>query len=78
MKRIVSLLVILSVFLCSCSFLDDLSEIETTTEYVSPYATDINGELVPKHEDVSESSLDPMLFSFDEKGRAVRCLCFSG
>lgn len=71
MKRIVSLLVILSVFLCSCSFLGDLSEIETTTEYVSPYATDINGELVPKHEDVSESSLDPMLFSFDEKGRAV-------
>ncbi len=71
MKRIISLFAVISVFFCSCSYISDLSEIETTTEYISPYATDINGELVPKHEDVSESSLDPMLFTFDEKGRAV-------
>ncbi len=72
MKRIIILFVSVSIILCGCSIIPGFSEPETTTvEYISPYATDVNGELVPKHEDVSESSLDPMLFSFDEKGRAV-------
>lgn len=72
MKRIFVLFVISAVTLCSCSFsLFNEAETTTTTEYVSPYATDINGQLVPKHEDVSESALDPMLFDFDENGRAI-------
>lgn len=71
MKRIIALLIVACVFLCGCSVIPGFGETETTTEYVSPYAVDINGELVPNHEDVSVSSLDPLLFSFDEKGRAV-------
>lgn len=71
MKKFLVLLLVMITVLSSCSFLPSLQEPETTTaEYVSPYATDINGELVPKHEDVSESALDPLLFEFDKKGRA--------
>lgn len=72
MKRISILIFIFLFLFCGCSLIPGFSGTETTTaEYISPYATDVNGELVPKHEDVSESSLDPMLFSFDDKGRAI-------
>lgn len=44
---------------------------EPETEYEFPYATNINGEFVPKHENVDESPLDPTLFSLDENGRMI-------
>lgn len=52
--------------LSGCSFFPEQS---TTGEYKSPYATDVNGEFVPAHENVEESTLDPKLFYCDENGR---------
>ena len=42
-----------------------------TEEYKSPYATDVNGDYVPVHENVEESTLDPKLFYYDENGRML-------
>lgn len=69
MKKIFfSIIVLLIVSMCSCRFSGSFTE-DTTAEYKSPYATDINGDLVPAIDDVEESPLDPMLFSVDENGR---------
>ncbi|MBE6717485.1 MAG: lysozyme [Ruminococcaceae bacterium] len=68
MKRVIILIISFSVMLCGCNFTPDLPEI-TTEEYRSPYATDVNGELVPDIEDVNKSPLNPKLFAVDEKGR---------
>ena len=64
MKKLIALTVFICVVLtgCSFSFFD-----EPTTEYKSIYATDVNGDFVPVHEDVDESILDPMLFAYDEE-----------
>lgn len=66
MKKILILIVAITIMLSGCSFI--LLD-EPGTEYKSPYATDINGELVPVHDDVDESILDPTLFYADESGR---------
>ena len=66
MRRILLLLISMTVLLSACSF---VFENEPETEYKSPYATDVNGEFVPRHDDVDESALDPMLFYLDENGR---------
>lgn len=66
MKKIIFLLVALSIVMTGCML--DFSEI-TTEQYNSPYATDVNGELVPVHENVDESELDPKLFYIDENSR---------
>ena len=66
--KIKFLVVIFVMFILSgCSFLN-LSEV-TTEEYKSPYATDVNGDYVPIHENVEESTLDPLLFYTDSDGR---------
>ena len=66
MKKLIALTVFICAVLtgCSFSFFD-----EPTTEYKSIYATDVNGDFVPVHEDVDESILDPMLFAYDEDMR---------
>ena len=66
MKKILILIVAISIMLSGCSF---IFPGEPVTEYESPYATDINGDFVPVHDDVDESVLDPMLFYTDEGGR---------
>ena len=66
MKKILILIVAISIMLSGCSF---IFPGEPVTEYESPYATDINGDFVPVHDDVDESVLDPMLFYADEGGR---------
>lgn len=67
MKRVLIVLIMLTVILSSCVF--SFENTETTEEYKSPYATDIDGQLVPVHDDVEESKLDPKLFYRDERGR---------
>ncbi|MBR3768601.1 MAG: glycoside hydrolase family 25 protein [Clostridia bacterium] len=69
MKKYFCIILIVILIFCGCSFFE-LPE-NTTEEYISPYVTDVNGNLVPKHEDVEESVLDPLLFSLDENGRMV-------
>ena len=66
MKKFILLVLLVSVIFSGCAF--EFAE-EITTEYKSPYATDVNGELVPVHDDVDESALDPTLFYLDENGR---------
>ncbi len=66
MKKLVLLIIALSIILSGCAF---IFPDEPETEYNSPYATDINGDFVPVHEDVDESLLDPRLFYTDENGR---------
>ncbi len=66
MKRFLIVLLILSLVFSACSFIEVN---ETTTEYYYPYVTDINGNLVPVHENVNEATLDAKLYSFDENGR---------
>lgn len=66
MKKLFFLIAAISILLSGCVF-DFYSEPET--EYESPYATDINGDFVPVHDDVDESVLDPKLFYADENGR---------
>ena len=66
MKRILLLMLSLALILTGCSF---VLGTEPTTEYKSPYATDVHGEFVPLHEDVDESALDPMLFYLDDNMR---------
>ncbi len=64
MKKVI-ICVILCLFMSGCAF----NPIEATTVYESPYATDVDGNLVPVHENVEESIFSSELFSFDEKGR---------
>ena len=66
MKKLLLLIVAVSIILSGCAF---IFPSEPVTEYESPYATDINGDFVPVHDDVDESALDPMLFYKDENGR---------
>lgn len=66
MKKFIVLLSAALLILSACSF---APAEEATTEYKSPYATDVNGDFVPRHEDVDESPLDPMLFYLDENSR---------
>lgn len=67
MKRLF-LLLLVSVFIISgCAF--DFN-IKPEKDYNSIYATDVNGTLVPFHENVSESRLDAKQYFFDENGRA--------
>ena len=63
MKKLFFLIVAISIMLSGCSFIFTGNPV---TEYESPYATDINGEFVPVHDDVDESVLDPKLFYTDE------------
>ncbi len=58
-------------FLTGCTFLH--FQEATTDEYRYPYATDVNGDFVPVHDNVEESTLDPLLFYTDENGR----MCYS-
>ncbi len=66
MKKLFFLIIAISIMLSGCSFIFTGNPV---TEYESPYATDINGEFVPVHDDVDESVLDPKLFYADENGR---------
>lgn len=66
MKKVLFLVVAITIVLSGCAFI--LPD-EPDTQYSSPYATDINGEFVPVHDDVDESVLDPRLFYRDENGR---------
>ena len=66
MKKFIALIILICLIFSGCSFV--FSE-QTTEEYKSPYATDVNGEFVPVHDNVDESSLDPMLFFCDENMR---------
>ena len=66
MRKLILVILAFIIILSGCTFAD---EIETTTEYKSPYATDVNGELVPVHDDVDESLLDPTLFYLGENSR---------
>ncbi len=66
MRKIVSLLIVVILVLSGCTF---VSDIIPETQYSSPYATDVDGELVPVHDEVDESKLDPKLFYTDENGR---------
>lgn len=63
MKKLIVLLVSISIILSGCAF------IVPDEPGSSPYATDINGDFVPVHDDVDESMLDPKLFYTDENGR---------
>lgn len=64
--RLISVFCLL-LLLSGCSFL--FPQEPVTEEYKSYYATDVNGEFVPVHENVEESTLDPKLFFADESGR---------
>ncbi len=66
MKKIIFLITVFVMVFTSCEIIEDAL---TTTDYISPYATNVNGELVPKHENVEECSLEPSKFIKDEKGR---------
>ena len=63
MKKLIVLLVSISIILSGCAF------IVPDEPGSSPYATDINGDFVPVHDDVDESMLEPKLFYTDESGR---------
>ena len=63
MKKLIVLLVSISIILSGCAF------IVPDEPGSSPYATDINGDFVPVHDDVDENMLDPKLFYSDENGR---------
>ncbi len=63
MKKLIVLLVSISIILSGCAF------IAPDEPGSSPYATDINGDFVPVHDDVDESVLDPKLLYSDERGR---------
>ncbi len=65
----IKLIALISIILIlnGCSFV--FPQETTTVEYISPYATDVNGDYVPVHENVEESTLDPLLFYSDENGR---------
>lgn len=70
MKKIIVILPILLILIFGgCFFMFPERPSVPETEYELPYATNINGEFVPKHENVDESPLDPTLFSLDENGR---------
>ncbi len=64
--RMISVFCLL-LLLSGCSFL--FPQEPVAEEYKSYYATDVNGEFVPVHENVEESTLDPKLFFADESGR---------
>lgn len=66
MKKSLVLIVAVSILLSGCSFIFP-DEPEGGNNL--PYATDINGDFVPVHDDVDESALDPKLFYADENGR---------
>ncbi len=66
MKKSLVLIVAVSILLSGCSFIFP-DEPEGGNNL--PYATDINGDFVPVHDDVDESVLDPKLFYADENGR---------
>ena len=66
MKKTLVLIVAVSILLSGCSFIFP-DEPEDGNNL--PYATDINGDFVPVHDDVDESALDPKLFYADENGR---------
>ena len=63
MKKLIVLFVSISIILSGCAF------IVPDEPGSSPYATDINGDFVPVHDDVDESMLEPKLFYTDENGR---------
>lgn len=65
MKKVIIIVITLSLLFCGCSIITDREE--TTNEPI--YATDVDGEFVPIHKDVEESKLDPKLFSLDSNGR---------
>ncbi len=69
MKRIVVLLLMLIFAFSGCKVFFVSEPPNQSEEY--NYATDVNGELVPVHENVSESTLDPRQFSFDQDGRVI-------
>lgn len=66
MKKSLVLIVAVSILLSGCSFIFS-DEPEGGNNL--PYATDINGDFVPVHDDVDESALDPKLFYAAENGR---------
>lgn len=66
MKRFVAV-ILMMIVMTSCVVSN--IEIEQTEEYKLPYVTDVDGQLVPVHENVEESTLDPKLFYLDENER---------
>lgn len=66
MKRFIAV-ILMMIVMTSCVVSN--IEIEQTEEYKIPYATDVDGQLVPVHENVEESTLDPKLFYLDENER---------
>lgn len=66
MKKFLILFFLSCLVFTGCSVINNS---EPATEFNSVYTTDVNGTLVPVHENVNESTLDAKLYFREENGR---------